>query len=95
ALYVRNLGVFYYPLLDRSIPSTTEDWHDRQIVYLQTVAYALGVFAQHPQLSTTIVPTSRYGATCINIYAYPSDTLYGILYALAVLSSKKSAHPYR
>jgi hypothetical protein len=95
ALYVRNLGVFYYPLLDRSIPSTTKDWHDRQIVYLQTVAYALGVFAQHPQLSTTIVPTSRYGATCINIYAYPSDTLYGILYALAVLSSKKSAHPYR
>ena len=95
ALYVRNLGVFYYPLLDRAIPSTTEDWHDRQIVYLQTVAYALGVFARQPRLTTTIVPTSRYGATCVDIYAYPSDTLYGILYALAVLRSKEPAHPYR
>ena len=95
ALYVRNLGVFYYPLLDRSIPSRTIDWHKRQIVYLQTVAYALGVFARHPRLTTTIVPTSRYGATCVDIYAYPSDTLYGMLYALAVLSSKKAAHPYR
>lgn len=95
ALYVRNLGVFYYPLLDRAIPSTTEDWQDRQIVYLQSVAYALGVFAAQPRLTTTIVPTSRYGATCVDIYAYPSDTLYGILYALAVLRSKEPAHPYR
>ena len=95
ALYVRNLGVFYYPLLDRSIPSTTDDWHKRQIVYLQTVAYALGVFARQPQLTTTIVPTSRYGATCVNLYAYPSDTLYGMLYALAVLRSKEAAQPYR
>ena len=94
ALYVGNLGVFYYPLLDRAIPSTTADWHKRQMVYLQTVAYALGVFAQHPRLTTTIVPTSRYAATCVDIYAYPSDTLYGILYALAILSSKKAAHPY-
>ena len=95
ALYVRNLGVFYYPLLDRSIPSTTVDWHHRQIVYLQTVAYALGVFGQHQRLATTIVPTSRYGATCVNLYAYPSDTLYGVLYALAVLRSKETAQPYR
>jgi hypothetical protein len=95
ALYVRNLGVFYYPLLDRSVPATTADWHSRQMVYLQTVAYALGVFAQQPRLTTTIVPTSRYGATCVDIYAYPSDTLYGILYALAVLRSKEAAHPYR
>jgi len=95
ALYVRNLGVFYYPLLDRSVPSTTDDWHRRQIVYLQTVAYALGVFAQQPRLTTTIVPTSRYGATCVDIYAYPSDTLYGMLYALAVLRSKETAQPYR
>jgi hypothetical protein len=95
ALYVRNLGVFYYPLLDRSIPATTADWEARQIVYLQTVAYALGVFARQPRLTTTIVPTSRYGATCVDIYAYPSDTLYGVLYALAVLRSKQPAHPYR
>ncbi len=95
ALYVRNLGVFYYPLVDPAIPSTTQDWHKREIVYLQTVAYALGVFAKHDRLTTTIVPTSRYGATCVNIYAYPSDTLYGILFALAVLSDQEAMPPYR
>ena len=95
ALYVRNLGVFYYPLLDRSVPSTTDDWHRRQSVYLQTVAYALGVFSRQTRLTTTIVPTSRYGATCVNLYTYPSDTLFGMLYALAVLRNKETAQPYR
>lgn len=90
ALFVRNLGVFYYPTLDRRLPASQERWHDRQLVYLQTVAYALGVFAKQPTLTTTIVPTSRYGATCVNFYAYPSDTLYGILYAVAALAGHES-----
>lgn len=93
ALFVRNLGVFYYPTLDRSIPNTTKQWHDREITYLQTVAYALGVFAKHDTLTTTIVPTGRYRATCVNFYAYPSDTLYGMLYALAALKGSESAKP--
>lgn len=93
ALFVRNLGVFYYPVLDRSIPTAKELWHDRQIVYLQTLAYALGVFAKQKTLTTTIVPTGRYQATCVNFYAYPSDTLYGMLYALAALQGIESAQP--
>lgn len=93
ALFVRNLGVFYYPTLDRSLPATEYRWHDRQIVYLQTLAYALGVFAKHNTLTTTIVPTGRHRATCVNFYAYPSDTLYGILFALASLLGKQSAQP--
>lgn len=93
ALFVRNLGVFYYPVLDRSIPTDKDLWHDRQIVYLQTLAYALGVFAKQETLTTTIVPTGRYQATCVNFYAYPSDTLYGMFYALAALRGLESAQP--
>jgi hypothetical protein len=94
ALFVRNLGVFYYPMLDTTITGSKQDWEHRQIVYLQTTAYALGVFDKNPQLTTTIVSTGPYAATCVNFYAYPSDTLYGMLYALAALSGKEPARPY-
>ena len=93
ALYVRNLGVFYYPMLDTAIKSTERDWRNRQIVYLQTVAYALGVFQKRPIPVTTIVTTGPYAATCINIYAYPPDTVYGIFYALAALLGLEQATP--
>lgn len=92
-LFVRNLGVFYYPMLDRSIKSTANDWHNRQIVYLQTVAFALGVFNKNPKLTTTIVSMGPFSATCIDFYAYPSDSLFGILYALAALKGIESAAP--
>lgn len=95
ALFVRNLGVFYYPTLDRSLKNTVEEWHNRELVYIQTLAYALGVFSKHHELTTTIVPTGRHGATCINFYAYPSDSLYGMLFALAALLGHESAQPER
>lgn len=94
ALFVRNLGVFYYPTLDNNFAIDEKDWQHRQIVYLQTVAYALTVFELQKKLSTTIVSTGAYNATCVNFYAYPSDTLHGILYALATLSGKEKAYPY-
>lgn len=94
ALFVRNLGVFYYPTLDTHIPASQARWHDRQIVYLQTVAYALGVFDKQRTLTTTIVPTGRHEATCVNFYAYPSDTLYGILYALSSLCGHESGRMF-
>lgn len=93
ALFVRNLGVFYYPTLDTHLPATEAQWHDRQIVYLQTLAYALGTFDKQTELTTTIVPTGRRTATCVNFYAYPSDTLYGMLYALAALLDKEPGRP--
>ena len=92
-LFVRNLGVFYYPMLDIRIPSSDQDWENRQIVYLQTLAYALGVFEKRPIPVTTIVPTGAYAATCINLYAYPPDTVYALLYALAALLGEESAMP--
>jgi hypothetical protein len=92
-LFVRNLGVFYYPMLDRRIAGTAEDWQDRQLVYAQSVAYALGVFAKRPVPTTTIVETGPFSATPVNFYAYPSDTVYGILYALAALKGIEQAAP--
>ena len=94
SLFVRNLGVFYYPTLDTQLPTTEDKWQRRQICYLQTLAYALGVFAKTDALTTTIVPTGRSQATCVNFHSYPSDTLYGILYALAALLGKEPARPY-
>ena len=94
ALFVRNLGVFYYPTLDSQIPATEERWQNRQLVYLQTLAYALGVFDKQKTLKTTIVPTGRYSATSVNFHAYPSDTMYGILYALAALLGKEPGRAF-
>ena len=93
-LFVRNIGVFYYPMLDTSIPGSNEDWRRRQLVYLQTVAYAVGVFDKTKHITTTIVSTGPWSATCINLYAYPSDTMYGILYGLASLTGIESARIY-
>lgn len=90
ALFVRNLGVFYYPTLDAQIPG---DWQNRQIVYGQTLAYALSTFARNPIPTTTIVQAGPFAATCVNFYAYPSDTVYGMLYALAALKGLESAAP--
>ncbi|MGH7240724.1 MAG: hypothetical protein ACREGB_00320, partial [Candidatus Saccharimonadales bacterium] len=92
-LFVRNLGVFYYPMLDAAIPTSKQDWKNRQLVYQQTVAYALGVFAKYPVPTTTLVTTAPYGATAVNFYAYPSDTVYGLLYAIGALLGKESAQP--
>lgn len=90
-LFSRNLGVFYYPMCDPRIPSSEQDWHDRQAVYLQTLAYALGVFEKRPIPVTTIVTTGRYHATCVNFWRYPSDTVYGLLFAIATLLGKQDA----
>lgn len=94
ALFVRNLGVFYYPMLDNNFAIDEKDWQHRQIVYLQTLAYSIEVFSKQDELTTTIVSTGSYHATCVNFYAYPSDTLFGMFYAAAILSGKESATPY-
>jgi hypothetical protein len=92
-LFSRNLGVFYYPMCDPRIASDSEDWHNRQVVYLQTLAYALGVFEKRPIPVTTIVTTGKYRATCMNFWRYPSDTVYGLLFAVATLLGKQDAAP--
>jgi len=84
-LYVRNLGIFFNALLDSRIPSTIDDWIQRQRIALQTVALDLEVFKNQKKRIRPIVPVkgSRYSA--MNIYTLPSDSLFAILYTLIAL----------
>lgn len=84
-LYLRSLGIFYHSLMDSRTALSEEDWANRQAIYLKTTGYALQVFANSDRLSTTIVPIGRASVALVNIYAYPSDTLYSLLYALRVM----------
>lgn len=83
--YPRNLGVFYYATLDSRTAFGKSDWENRQRIYLQSVAYALGAFGGNGDCTTTIVPVGPRAVSCINIYHYPSDALYGTLFGLATL----------
>ncbi|MDE2589086.1 MAG: hypothetical protein KGL95_05420, partial [Patescibacteria group bacterium] len=93
-LYPRNLGVFYASILDPQTVLSEKDWEDRQRIYLQTTAYALDTFAKFHNLSTTIVPIGISSVTPINIYAYPSDSLYGVLYALNLMQTPNQYGQY-
>lgn len=84
-LYPRSLGIFYHSLLDDRTALSATDWHNRQIIYLKTLAYACGIFAQSDRLSTTIVPVAPSSVALMNIYAPPSDTLYSLLFAFEQL----------
>jgi hypothetical protein len=88
-LYPRSLGIFYYTALDPRIPSSNDDWLNRQLIYTKTLLYALSVYDQTETLSTTIVPINRLSVAQMNIYAYSSDTLYSLLSAIENLSSSK------
>lgn len=83
--YPRNLGVFYYATLDPRTALGKSDWQDRQRMYLQAVAYAIAAFGENGDCTTTIVPVGARSVSCINIYHYPSDALYGTLFGLSAL----------
>ncbi len=85
-LYIRNLGVFFNSLLDPRLPTTSEDWQNRQRIALQTVQYDLEFFRQAGRAVTTIVPLGGDRFTGVNIYEEPSDALFGVLYTLRALS---------
>jgi len=90
--YNRSLGIFYYSALDASIKTDDNDWRNRELSYLQTLAFALSVYDKSEELSTTIVPMGGSTFTPINVYAYPSDTMYSLLYAGAVLTGVEKAY---
>ena len=92
SLFVRNLGVFYYPTLDTNLQ--TNNWADRQSLYLKTLDFALGTFKKTDRLYTTIVPTGQNRVTGVDFHSNPSDTLYGVLYALAAALGEESSRPY-
>ena len=91
-LYPRNLGVFYHAMLDGHTALDATDWEYRQRTYLQTTAFALHTYSVLGDCSTTIVPVGRRAVCPIDIYRYPSDSLYGLLYALSTLMGHKVAH---
>ncbi len=88
-LYPRSLGIFYHSILDPRTALSAEDWHNRQLIYLKTTAYALQVFSNSDRLSTTIVPVGPKSVALMNIYAPPVDTLYSLLYALQVMQDEQ------
>lgn len=85
-LYVRNLGVFYYPALDPRTAVYEQDWLERQKLLLKTTALSLDIFSQTGDVTTTIVPFSAQSYCAIDVFSYPSDTLYSLLYALYTMS---------
>ena len=86
-LYPRNLGVFYSSLLDPYTADGQQDWENRQRIYLQSALYALDAFASEKALTTTVVPIGPKSAVLTEVHpgSVPSDSLYGILYALDAL----------
>lgn len=88
-LYPRSLGIFYHTLLDPRTALDTEDWRNRQLIYLKTTAYALQVFAESDRMTTTIVPIGPKSVALMNVYAPPIDTLYSLLYALRVMQDER------
>jgi len=83
--YARSLGIFYHPTMDPNLNSSQNDWQNRQIAYLKTLAFAMDSFESCGDLYTTVVPLGENSVTCINIYHYPSDTLYSLLFAFSQL----------
>lgn len=86
-LYPRSLGVFYLSALDPRIPTSETQWIARQKIILQTTAYILDVFHENGEPCTTIVPIGPRSVTCINVYSYPSDAIYSLLYGLKSLQT--------
>jgi hypothetical protein len=86
-LYPRNLGVFYNDILNPHTAHDKQDWENRQRIYLQSALYALDAFSAEKRLTTTIVPIAPHSVVLTEVHpgSVPSDSLYGILYALDAL----------
>lgn len=94
-LYPRSLGVFYAPAFDPRTALDQEEWDKRQMMLAKTTVFALDVFARAGDVFTTVVPVGRRAVIPINIYSYPSDTLYSMLFGLqSLMTSKESAKIY-
>jgi hypothetical protein len=97
SFYPRNLGTFYISALDPRVDTDEKIWKDRQKILLKSTALAIEVFSQNKKPCTTIVPLGLNYYTCISIYAYPSDSIYALLFSLkAMLNSDdfKFLYPY-
>lgn len=93
-LYVRNLGVFYNSLLNPNTALDQTDWQNRQRIYLQSALYALDAFTEAKDIKTTVVPVGPYAAALTEVHpgSVPSDSLYGLFFALDALQNNKYQH---
>lgn len=93
-LYPRNLGVFYNSILDPRTAHNQTDWENRQRIYLQSALYALDAFAKEKHLATTIVPIGSKATVLTQVHpgSVPSDSLYGVLYALQALQDERNSN---
>jgi hypothetical protein len=92
-LYVRNMGVFYNVLLEPDFASSSADLQNRQRIALNTVELNLAYLEQSPEPVTTIAPLGGDRVTGLNIYAYPSDSIYGIVFTLSQLQKSADTAP--
>jgi hypothetical protein len=88
--------VFYNSLLDPRTARSQTDWENRQRIYMQSVLYALDAFSHERTLTTTIVPIGPHSAVLTEVHpgSVPSDSLYGILYALQAMQNQAQSGPY-
>lgn len=86
-LYLRNMGVFYQDLLNKQAVLNDNDWHNRQRIAVQTVAYGLEAVTQLQKPVTTLLPISPHDILAINVYTYPSDTIFSLMTTLDKLDN--------
>jgi hypothetical protein len=87
--YPRNYGIFYSATLDPRIQISQKDWENRQKVMLQTTAMYLDILSQSNKPYTTYMPLSNTTFVGTNIWFYPSDSLYSVLFQLSCLTNDK------
>ena len=92
-LYPRNLGVFYNQLLDPNTALSEVDWENRQRIYLQSVLFAIDGLNVGDKPKTTLVPIAprTIASTSVHPGDVGSDAVYGTLYALKMLGTKRKS----
>lgn len=91
-LYLRNLGTFYQDLLNHQTALDDSDWHNRQRIAVQTVAYGLAALEQLRRPVTTLFPISPHGVLAVDVYGYPSDTMFSLLQTIQKLEADPATH---
>lgn len=86
-LYLRNLSVFYQSLLDPHTALNATDWHNRQRLAVQSLAYALSATQVLKCPVTTLLPISPRGVIAVNFWSYPSDTIFSLFELLQRLEN--------
>lgn len=85
--YPRNYGLFYNAVLDSNINLSYADWENKQKIMLQTTAFYLDLLSQSDTPFTTYMPLTSTSFVGVNVWSYPSDSLYSVLFQLSALTN--------